>query len=241
MDIDVDAARVRVLATDYDRTLTDEALEPVIEVRPALLRAKRAGLRVIIVSGRDLPFLQQHVGDVADAIVAENGCLVAVPGRGIVRAGDPSWDLRTILPRSGVACEYGDVIASFDRANEAAIREVLADAHVACDLIPNLDRIMVLPKGVDKASGLTRALDGLGARVHEAAVAGDGENDLAMFRLAPYGIAVRNAVPVLKTRARYVTSEPGGHGVVEWLDAVWGPARRATGSISRVRTLDVPG
>jgi len=141
------------LCVDYDRTLTDpDLLEPVPEAIRALEEARRRGKRVVVVSGRDLPFLVEHLGHAADAIVAENGCLVRGPDGTVAATSGGAWDLRPCLGALGVPIEYGEHLASLDVAQTERAREALAQAGLDADLVPNRDRVMVLPRGVDKAA-----------------------------------------------------------------------------------------
>lgn len=217
--------RIVALATDYDRTLTDvERLEPVPEALAALGRAKRAGKRVIVISGRDVAHLGARLGRVADAIVAENGCLVRGPDGLVAPLGGAAWDLQAIraaLARLGAEVEHGEVLASVDVAHEPLVREALDRAGIRADLIRNRDRVMVLPQGVDKATGLVTACRLIGVPPERVAAAGDGENDVPLLKAAGYGIAVDNAVDELKKVADHVTREPGGHGLARWIDEHW--------------------
>lgn len=208
------------LCVDYDRTLTDPDLRLVPEAVQALVDARRAGKRVVIVSGRDLPFLEERLGHACDAIVAENGCLVRGPDGEVVAAAD-KWDVQAALDALGVPIEYGRLLASLDVGETARAQDALARAGIEADLIPNRDRVMVLPRGVDKAAGLRRALDLLGVDPARAAAAGDGENDVPMLLAVGHGVAVANAVDALKEVAAEVTARPGGHGVADWVRAAW--------------------
>ena len=208
------------LCTDYDRTLTDPDLRPVPEALRALDEARRLGKRVVVVSGRDLPFLEEHLGPHVDAIVAENGCLVRGPD-GEVLATAGKWDIQACLAPLGIPIEYGMHLASLDVNEAAKARAALAKAGIQADLVPNRDRIMVVPKGVDKAAGLRRALTLLGVDPARTAAAGDGENDVPMLLAVGYGIAVANAVDELKGIADEVTARPGGHGIAEWVAQTW--------------------
>lgn len=221
----VEAASISVLATDYDRTLTDDSLTPVPEALDALARARKLGLRVVIVSGRDWPFLEREVGHVADVLVAENGCLVGRPGEQPRATAARATSLRPLLNSLAIEFEHGEVLASFAAEHEPLVRARLDGASV--QLIRNRDRTMLLPEGVDKASGLMAALHLLGATADVAAAAGDGENDVPMLVLVRHGIAVANAVPELKAHAASLTRSPGGLGVAEWLEEAWIPAQGA--------------
>lgn len=213
--------RIRALCADYDRTLTDASLEPVPEAMDALRAARAAGLKVIVVSGRDLDFLAREVSEVADAIVAENGCFLAYDGA--IHRLAPDVDLHTALSEIVVPIERGHVLASAALEHEPILQEALERAGVQADLVRNRDRIMVLPRGVDKAMGALAALRALGIPPEEAAGAGDAENDLPLLASVGYGIAVANAVPELKDIADDVLTEYGGLGLARWIRERWLP------------------
>ena len=218
---------IRVLATDFDRTLTDERLRLSPRALDAFRAARRAGLKIVVVSGRDLPFLAQEVGDAADLFVGENGCLVMAPGEDPVPVCAVQSDLRKSFEAAVFPIEYQTIAASADVEHEDALRTMLTHARVDADLIRNKDRVMVLPRGVDKAAGLLRALALLNLDAARCAAAGDGENDVVMLQSVGYGIAVANAVPEVKAVATHVTARVGGEGVADWVLDVWLPAVRA--------------
>ncbi len=69
-----------VLALDYDGTIaTEGVLDP--DVRAAIIETRARGIVVLLVTGRILSDLRQAAGDLdfADAVVAENGAVLAFP------------------------------------------------------------------------------------------------------------------------------------------------------------------
>jgi HAD superfamily hydrolase (TIGR01484 family) len=75
--------KLSVFALDYDGTIAhDDRLNPA--VRDAIARARRRGIRVVLVTGRILDQLRRVAGDldVVDCVVAENGGIVYFPGGG---------------------------------------------------------------------------------------------------------------------------------------------------------------
>lgn len=216
---------IRALCVDYDRTLTDDDLRPHPRALDMLGRARKHGLRVVVVSGRDAPFLDREVGHVADLLVAENGCLMGVPGENArpTHVCDLSW--RDRLSELDIEFETQRLMVSFDTEHFERVEGALDGAPV--DLVRNRDRTMILPKGVDKASGVRHALARLDVAAAHAAAAGDGENDIVMLNSVGHGIAVANAVPELKRIAHTVTRSPGGEGVAEWLEDAWLASRRS--------------
>ena len=77
---------------------------------------------------------------------------------------------------------------------------------------------MVVPSGVNKASGLTAALREISLSPRNVVAIGDAENDHALLNQCEYAVAVANAVPMLKEIADWVTMEEAGGGVAELID-----------------------
>jgi len=77
---------------------------------------------------------------------------------------------------------------------------------------------MVLPSGVNKATGLSAALDELGLSPHNVVGIGDAENDHAFLSLCECAVAVANALPMLQERADWVTQRAHGGGVIECIN-----------------------
>jgi len=214
-------ARIAALVVDYDRTLTDETLAPHPAAMRALRHARERGRRVVVVSGRNLSFLRGVLGDVPDAIVAENGCVLAMRGAAPERLARPDARTRAALERLAIGLERGDVLYATDAIHEGRVRDALHDAGARADVIRNRDRIMIVPRGVDKATGALLALARLGVEPALAAAAGDAENDLALLRSAGYAIAVGNALPSVRAAADRVTSGYGGEGLARWIEDEW--------------------
>jgi hypothetical protein len=82
-------------------------------------------------------------------------------------------------------------------------------------IVFNKGAVMVLPAGINKASGLMAALDELELSPHNVVAVGDAENDHALLSLPDYAVAVANAVPMLKDAADWVTKGDHGAGVEE--------------------------
>ncbi len=74
---------------------------------------------------------------------------------------------------------------------------------------------MVLPSGVNKATGLAAALKELGLSPHNVVGIGDAENDHAFMRACGLSVAVANALPAVKDTADLVTKGERGDGVKE--------------------------
>ena len=82
-------------------------------------------------------------------------------------------------------------------------------------VILNKRAVMILPTGIDKATGLLAALDELGLAPRDVVGVGDAENDLAFLDACGRAVAVANALPAVKARADLVTAADHGAGVIE--------------------------
>ena len=96
--------------------------------------------------------------------------------------------------------------------------ETIRDLGLELEVIFNKGAVMILPTGVNKATGLAAAMKELGVPSESVVGVGDAENDHAFLSFCGCGIAVSNALPALKAHADLVTKGPHGEGVTELID-----------------------
>lgn len=213
--------RYRALATDYDGTIAHDGIvdDSTIE---ALRRARSSGLKLIMVSGRELPDLFKTFAhtDLFDRIVVENGALLYDPATKESRmlAPDPPPALLEALTKKGVPLSVGRSIVATVEPHEHAVLAAIRDLGLEWHVIFNKGSVMALPSGVTKATGLVPALAELGIDAKETIGVGDAENDHAFLRLCGLSVAVDNALPAVKGAADYVTRGARGAGVTELID-----------------------
>ena len=214
--------RYRALAVDYDGTLATDGIV-ASETVAALERWRGSGRKVVLNTGRQLDDLR-HVFprlDVVDRVVAENGALVVDPANNhIETCGTPPPDrfMTTLRARGVSPLAVGRVIVATEQPHERIVRDTIRELGLPLQVILNKNALMVLPAGIDKASGLATALAQLRVSSHETVAVGDAENDAAFLRMCGYSVAVANAWSALKETADWVTPSPSGQGVVELID-----------------------
>ena len=194
--------------------------EPTIQ---ALEKCRLSGRKLLLVTGRELDELLGIFprADLFETIVAENGALLYEPAtKNITQLAEaPPEHLIGMLRERGVApMSVGRAIIATWRPHETAVLECIREVGLEMQVIFNKDAVMVLPSGVNKASGLKAALDRLGLSPHNAVAVGDAENDHAFLSACELGCAVANALPALKERADMVTEGDHGRGVAELID-----------------------
>lgn len=213
----------RALATDYDGTIaTHGTVDPAtIE---ALRRFKRSGRTLIMVTGRRMEDLASVFPEVADfdVVVAENGALLHWPqdGREILLADRPSPDFLSALAEKGLPLEIGRAIVATIEPHETVVLELIKTFGVELQVIFNKGAVMILPSGINKATGLAAALKHFQIDAADIAGVGDAENDHAFLDLCGISAAVANALPALKQHADIVLAGRHGAGVAELIETI---------------------
>jgi hydroxymethylpyrimidine pyrophosphatase-like HAD family hydrolase len=220
--------RFAALACDYDGTLAShDRLGP--EALAALARAGQAGLRLILVTGRTFFELLRVCGrlDIFDGVVAENGAVVYFPRAGTLHDDAPTPPLRLLaeLDRRGIVYELGRVVVGTARSDAARVAEALAAAAVSLEVVPNRGRLMLLPHGISKGSGVRRVIRDLGLSPHDVLALGDAENDLDLFAACGFAACPASAVTAVRERADWVFPGEDGSAVAA---AIVGPILEGT-------------
>ena len=218
-------SRFRALATDYDGTLAHDGT--VDESTLAALHTARAsGLRLIMVTGRELSDLFNTFAgvDLFDRVVAENGALLYDPATKVIEtiSAPPPRAFVEALERLEIPLSVGRSIVAtvepYEHQVLTAIRELGLEWHV----IFNKGSVMALPSDVTKATGLAPALAALGITAADTVGVGDAENDQAFLRMCGLAVAVDNALPSVKEIAHVVTAGARGAGVAELIARLLG-------------------
>jgi hydroxymethylpyrimidine pyrophosphatase-like HAD family hydrolase len=209
----------QALATDYDGTLaTDGAVfEPTLQALEAL---RRSGRKLLMVTGRELEDLKSVFAHLAlfDLVVAENGALLYRPKsrEETLLAEPPPILFRQRLEGLGVRpLSCGRIIVATVEPHETEVLATIRELGLELQIIFNKGAVMVLPSGVNKATGLKAACKELGLSPHNVVGVGDAENDFAFLDLCGCSAAVANALPMLKQAADLTTDGARGDGVAE--------------------------
>ncbi|MCG8363962.1 MAG: Cof-type HAD-IIB family hydrolase [Pseudanabaenales cyanobacterium] len=210
------------LACDYDGALASEG-QVDAAILAALRRFRETGRRLILVTGRRLEGLLPvfpHI-NLFERAVLENGALLYRPAKGEERLlGAPPSEVfvRTLKARGVNPLSVGRVITATWEPHVRIVHETIRELGLELEVILNKRAVMVLPPGINKASGLRIALDELGLPPEKVVGVGDAENDRDLLDLCGYGVAVANALPMLKDCADFVTVGERGAGVCELID-----------------------
>lgn len=234
--------RYLALAADYDGTLATSGVVAESTLG-AIERLTASGRKFLIVTGRVLPDLLEIFPQVSlcERVVAENGAVLYRPATKEIKllAPPPLPAFVDELRRRKVSpLRVGQTVIATCSPYEKVILEVIREFGLELRIIFNKGAVMVLPAGINKASGLLAALDELDLSPHNTVAIGDAENDHALLNLCEYAVAVRNAIPMLKETADRTTDGDHGTGMVEIIEALLhDDLEAADQTISRHRVL----
>ena len=234
--------RYLALCCDYDGTLADDGRVSSATLS-AVERLRASGRKVVLVTGRVVAELQTVCGrlDLFDRVVAENGACLYNPATDeerVLAARPPDIFIETLRRRGVKPLSIGQVIVAAWLPHETIVLNAIHDLGLELQVIFNKDAVMVLPTGINKASGLAVALRDLNLSPCNIVGIGDAENDHAFLAACQIGVAVENALPLLKDAADFVTRNARGAGVVELIEELLHDDLRARdGQFSRRRMV----
>lgn len=212
---------VRALATDYDGTLAHNGAVSQSTLE-AMQRWKQAGHRLIMVTGRELNELIAVFPGITefDLAVVENGAVLYHPATGGIEtlAEPPPTEFITRLVERGLPVQVGKVIVATWEPHENEVLQAIKDLGLELQVIFNKGAVMILPTGMNKATGLVAALQKLGLRPEEVAGVGDAENDHAFLDICGFSAAPSNALPVILEKVHFAATRDHGDGVAELID-----------------------
>src|SRR5207247_2897661 len=113
-------------------------------------------------TGREMPELESVFREyrLCDVIIAENGALLVWPAEGreeILGEPPPEAFLTEIVHRGVKPFSVGKVIFATWRPQESIVLDVIQTLGLEYHIIFNKRAVMVLPSGINKASGLAKA------------------------------------------------------------------------------------
>ena len=114
--------------------------------------------------------------------------------------------------------ELGQVIIATWRPHETAALKTIRDLGLDLQIIFNEEAVMLLPAGVNKATGLSAALAELDLSPRNVVGVGNAANDHSFLKLCECAVAVGNAISAVREHADFHTHNNSGQGIIELIN-----------------------
>jgi len=209
--------RYHALATDFDGTLVHNG-NVTSNTIEALKKLVASGRQLVMVTGREIPDLKAVFSELNlfRWVVAENGGLLYDPAttKELVLGPAASEKLVSTLRDRGVqSISVGKSIIATWSPYEQIVLSAIRELGLELQVIFNKGAVMVLPAGVNKATGLEIALKEMKLSRHNVVGVGDAENDHSFLQIVEFSAAVSNALPGLQDAVDLILPLSHGEGV----------------------------
>ena len=222
---------IKLFVVDIDGTLTENGNGIIFLPALVYLRnLQKMGFDIIYVTGRSVyeAYVLASFGGTTRLAIGENGGVIMTSPQQILLLADdrkclegynllinyfPQIEREMVFPRftEVVLARNFDIIEGQRILDQNNLNLRLSDSKYA---------IHLNEKGVDKSTGLQKALDVLKINKNEAVAIGDSQTDLALFQYCKYSVALDHSPKDIKSAAKYVTKAREGHGLVEAIDYI---------------------
>jgi phosphoglycolate phosphatase len=222
---------ISAFAVDIDGTLTENGggmvyLPAVVTLRYLV----KLGYTVIYVTGRsslEAYLLAVYAGTTKIGVGENGGAITISPQEHILLASKEKC-LRgfDILKKNIDGVKIKPV---FNRMTEVVLlrtfdieqgRKILEENNLGLYLSDSKYAFHINEKGVDKATGLKRALNILDLEPAHTVAIGDSETDIPMFDICGYSIALGHASDYVKARAKNIVRGAEGTGLIDAIDYI---------------------
>lgn len=220
----------KLLATDIDGTITDEKGRIHTKALDAIRKLEAKGIQVMLVSGRPLPFVESLslFAGTSGPVVAENGAVAKINGE-LKTFGNPKLaqealkKLQQVFPLeldddNGYRMVDVSVKMTVD-PNE--IQAFIEKEGIPVNLLVTNVMFHLVDAQVSKGKTVVTLLNQLGIKPEETVVSGDSYNDMPLFEIGAYNLAVGNAADDLKKKANLVADSLYGAGFAEMVTKVF--------------------
>src|ERR1700736_1287566 len=141
-------------------------------------RFRESGRKLVLVTGRRLGELMDTFPELDasfDMVVAENGALLYLPGtkeEKVLSEAPPPQFVEALQRRRVSPLALGHVIVATLEPEKEKVLDAIQELGLELQVIFNKGALMILPSGVNKASGLDAALKRMGLSPHNTVAVG---------------------------------------------------------------------
>jgi phosphoglycolate phosphatase len=222
---------IKAFAIDIDGTLTENGGGTIhLPAFQNLRTLEKLGYRIIYVTGRSSieAYILSVFGGTTKIAVGENGGVVTISPSDHILLGNKE---KCIMGYNTLNRKIDNVKITngFDRMTEIVLertfdidkgKKIFKENNLDLDLYDSKYSFHINNRGINKATGLAKALDILKINPSETVTIGDSETDIPLFEFCGFSIALNHSDKTVKSKANHVVSGNEGKGLVEALDYI---------------------
>ena len=222
---------IKAFAIDIDGTLTENGGGTIhLPAFQNLRTLEKLGYRIIYVTGRSSieAYILSVFGGTTKIAVGENGGVITTSPKDHILIGNKEKCIigYNILNKN---IENVKMTNGFDRMTEIVLertfdidkgKKILKENNLDLNLYDSKYAFHINNRGINKATGLAKALDILKINPSETVTIGDSETDIPLFEFCGFSIALNHSDKIVKSKANHVVSGNEGKGLVEALDYI---------------------
>jgi phosphoglycolate phosphatase (TIGR01487 family) len=222
---------IKAFAIDIDGTLTENGGGTIhLPAFQNLRTLEKLGYRIIYVTGRSSieAYILSVFGGTTKVAVGENGGVITTSPKDHILIGNKEKCIigYNILNKN---IENVKMTNGFDRMTEIVLertfdidkgKKILKENNLDLNLYDSKYAFHINNRGINKATGLAKALDILKINPSETVTIGDSETDIPLFEFCGFSIALNHSDKIVKSKANHVVSGNEGKGLVEALDYI---------------------
>jgi phosphoglycolate phosphatase (TIGR01487 family) len=222
---------IKAFAIDIDGTLTENGGGTIhLPAFQNLRTLEKLGYRIIYVTGRSSieAYILSVFGGTTKVAVGENGGVITTSPKDHILIGNKEKCIigYNILNKN---IENVKMTNGFDRMTEIVLertfdidkgKKILKENNLDLNLYDSKYAFHINNRGINKATGLAKALDILKINPSETVTIGDSETDIPLFEFCGFSIALNHSDKIVKSKAKHVVSGNEGKGLVEALDYI---------------------
>jgi phosphoglycolate phosphatase len=222
---------IKAFAIDIDGTLTENGGGTIhLPAFQNLRTLEKLGYRIIYVTGRSSieAYILSVFGGTTKVAVGENGGVITTSPKDHIMIGNKERCIMgyNILNKN---IENVKMTSGVDRMTEIVLertfdidkgKKILKENNLDLNLYDSKYAFHINNRGINKATGLAKALDILKINPSETVTIGDSETDIPLFEFCGFSIALNHSDKIVKSKANHVVSGNEGKGLVEALDYI---------------------
>ncbi len=223
---------IKVFAIDIDGTLTENGSKVNLNALTKLRSLEHLGYKVIFVTGRssiEAYILAMFLGTSRIAVGENGGVITTSPTDHILLADKDYCEEAYRILRSRIP----DVKIKpvFPRMTEVVLERTFSIEHATSiieeegldvKIVDSMYAYHINHRSIDKAKGLSIALEMLGTGLDSCVAIGDSETDIPLFKSCRYSVAIGNASDHVKGAAAHSVKCSNGNGLIEAIEHVIG-------------------